>query len=210
MARKTKTVESDKGYNINVTGRHVQVTDSMKDYAIDKISKIERFSDRIIDVTVTMDIQKLDHRVDIVLKVNHWTIKSSATTNQMYASIDQAVHKLERQQRRYRTRIQDHQAKGLAVVDMNVNVFQRPEDLTAEINDEIEAENRRQEIEAYRPHHIVSKETRPLKTLTPEEAVIKMELSRDKFLIFRSEDDRKLKVIYRRSDENYGIIEPEA
>jgi putative sigma-54 modulation protein len=45
-----------------------------------------------------------------------------------------------------------------------------------------------------------------MKTLTQNEAIIKMELSGDQFLIFRSEEDRKLKVIYRRSDDHYGII----
>lgn len=48
-----------------------------------------------------------------------------------------------------------------------------------------------------------------LKELTREEALMKMELSRDAFLVYRSEEDRRLKVLYRRKDGNYGIIEPE-
>ena len=103
MTDKTKTDH----YSISVTGRHVQVTDAMKQYAIEKVSKIERFSDRIIDVQVTMDIQKLDHIVDIVVKVNHTLIKSHATTTDMYASINTAVQKLERQVRRYKKRLQE-------------------------------------------------------------------------------------------------------
>lgn len=211
MARKTTTVTSPQGYNIIVQGRHVQVTDSMKEYAIEKISKVEKFSDRIIDVLVTMDIQKLDHRVDIVIKVNHWTIKSSAVTTQMYASIDQAVHKLEKQLRRYKKKIQNHQARGLNVVDMRVNVMRRPEPDDVElVNEEIEAENRRKEVQEFQPHEVVATETRPLKILTMDEAIAKMELSGDGFLLYRCEEDQKLKVIYRRSDENYGVIEAEA
>ncbi|MDP1835656.1 MAG: ribosome-associated translation inhibitor RaiA [Chlamydiales bacterium] len=210
MARNAKILEANKGFNITVTGRNVHVTEPMKDYALEKISKIERFSDRIIDAMVTMDIQKLDHKVDIVLKVNHWIIKSSAVTTQMYASIDEAVHKLERQLQRHKKRIQEHQAKGLRVIDMNVNVIQSPYTDLDEINDEIDAENRRRESNNMQPHHIVARETRALKTLSYEEAMTKMELSRDLFLVFRNEQDQKLKVMYRRSDGHFGVQEPEA
>lgn len=210
MARNAKILEANKGFNITVTGRNVHVTEPMKDYALEKISKIERFSDRIIDAMVTMDIQKLDHKVDIVLKVNHWIIKSSAVTTQMYASIDEAVHKLERQLQRHKQRIQEHQAKGLKVIDMNVNVIQSPYTDVDEINDEIDAENRRRESNNMQPHRIVARETRALKTLSYEEAMTKMELSQDLFLVFRNEQDQKLKVMYRRSDGHFGVQEPEA
>lgn len=211
MKGKAKAAEFvGEGYEIHVTGRDVLVTEAMKTYAIDKVSKIERFSKRIIDVQVTMDIQKLDHRVDIVLKVDHIKIKSQASSTDMYASIDRAVEKIERQLRRYKKRIQEHTAKALNVVDLKVNVLKRPEEEELiDINMEIEEANERELLERYTPHEIVSQETRPLKTLGLEEAVMKMELSGDSFLIFRSEEDRKLKVIYRRTDSNLGIIEVE-
>ncbi|MBS4168665.1 ribosome-associated translation inhibitor RaiA [Parachlamydia sp. AcF125] len=205
------TDESVLPYNITVTGRHVLVTEAMKNYAIGKISKIDRFSHRIIDVVITMDIQRQEQRVDIVLKVDHLKIKSHAATDDMYASIDMAVDKLEKQLLKYRSRIKDHQAKKLAIVDMNVNVYQAPSQTElAEVNEQIEDESQRRLEESYKPHTIISKETLPLKILTHNEAIMKMELSGDAFLIFRSENDMKLKVIYRKSDQNYGIIEPEA
>ncbi len=210
MGRKGKTLEKEQeGYNITITGRHVHVTDAMKDYAVDKVAKVERFSDRIIDVVVTMDIQKLDHIVDIVLKVNHIKIKAHAISENMYASIDKALTKLQTQLLKYKNKLQKHQAKGTAIVDMNVNVLQRPYSEDEIINDEIEDENRRAIENQYKPHEIVEKETRPLKTLTTDEAVMKMELSGDRFLIFKNEEDSKIKVIYRREDDNFGIIEPE-
>lgn len=209
MNRKSKALEFiDEGYNIKITGRHLEVTDSMKDYAMEKLSKIEKFSNRIIDVNVIMDIQKLEHRVEIIIKVGHIKITSQATSNDMYASIDKAIAKLESQLRRYKNKIQDHHAKkGLAAIDMKVNVIRRP---TAE--EELEEEEElglESKKEGYYPHEIVTQETIPLKTLTFDEAIMKMDLSGDVFLIFKSEEDQKLKVIYRRKDENYGIIEPE-
>ena len=78
------------------------------------------------------------------------------------------------------------------------------------VNLDIEYETQRKLYESYQPGEIVSRETKPLKTLTLDEAMMKMALSGDKFLIFRSEEDLKLKVIYLRNDENYGVIEIEA
>ncbi len=198
----------DEVYDITVSGRHVQVTEGMEKYAIDKISKIEKHFTRVINVVVEMDIQKLLHRVDIVMRVDSIVIRSSATTDNMYASIDKAVDKLKAQLRRYKQRIQDHQVKKNNSVDIKVQVV-APEIELDIVNDEILSENAAQLIENYTPHEIVSEESRPLKTLNRKEALMKIELSGDPFLVFRSEEDRKLKVIYRRKDRNFGIIEPE-
>lgn len=212
MNRKMK-LESvvEDGYDIKVTGRHVLVTEAMKDYAMDKISKLERFSPRLIDVSVTMDIQKLDHRVDIILRFNNMKIKSHAASSDMYASIDMAVDKLQTQIRRYKNRIQDHTARGVKSIDMQVNVVSphREDDLN-EVNGMIEEQNAASLIDRFRPHQVVAQEKLPLKTLTTPEAIMKLELSQDVFLIYRGEEDRKIKVIYRRSDGNFGVIEPEA
>lgn len=206
----TKTTREIPGFNITFTGRHIQITDALKAYALEKMSKIERISDRIIDVVITMDTQKIEHRTDIQMKVGHLLIRGHSVSTDMYASIDQAVDRIQRQMRRYKTKIQDHHAKSLAVVDINVNVV-RPHflDDTNVINDEIEEETQRRLEDEYRPHEIVSNETVPLKTLTYDEAIMKMELSGATFLVFRGETDMKLKVIYRRNDGHFGIIEPE-
>lgn len=213
MSRKSKAAEFvQEGYNIKITGRNVEVTEPMKNYAMEKIAKIERFTNKIIDVAVIMDIQKIDHRVDIKLVVDHLIIKGRAACTDMYASIDKAVTKIESQLHRYRERIKDHQAKHISAIDMNINVLRSPieeEDLL-DINGDIEEENNSSLLRRYIPHKIVSKDTTPLRQLNQEEAILKMELSGDFFMIFRSEEDRKLKVIYRRNDGNYGIIEPEA
>lgn len=206
MASQVNT-ESTKtpNYDITFVGRNVDVTESMKNYAIEKIAKIDRFSDRIIDVAVKMDIQKLQHRVDLTMKVDHVVIKSSAITGDMYASIDQAVSKLQAQLIKYRKRIQQHNAKKLSVVDMKVNVVRASDE--DEINDAIEEQNASKLLDDYKLHEVVSVETAPLKTLNLSEAIMKMELSEDVFMIFRSEEDMKLKVIYRRKDRDFGIIE---
>ncbi len=209
MTRKEKAAEFDQGYNITVTGRHVHVTQAMKDHAIERISRLEKLGNRIIDVDVTMDIQKMDHRVDILMKYGHTLISSHAITNDMYISIDRAAQKLENQLKRYKKKIQDHHAKGHPVIDMPVKVVASFSDVT-DFNDAIEEESlKQQDALAAKPHKIVSQETKPLKILSEDEAVMKMDLSGESLMIFRSEEDRRLKVIYRREDGHYGIIEPD-
>jgi putative sigma-54 modulation protein len=211
MSRKSKAVELERAYDINVTGRHVLVTEAMKNYAMEKIAKIERFSHRIIDVNVIMDIQKLEHRVDILCWVDNLKIKSSASSEDMYASMDKAVDKLTEQLRRHKDRVQDHHSKTHEDMAMNVNVYQplSGDDLF-DINQEIDHDGDSQLLDKYRIHEIVNVETKPLKMLTHHEAILKMDLSENKsFMLFLSEEDQKIKLIYRRSDGNYGIIEPE-
>jgi len=210
MVDKAKFIEEEAlGYPINIIGRNVYVTEGMKNYAIDKLSKIEKFHNHIMEIHVTMDIQKMEHSVVIILRFDHFKLKVAASSTDMYASIDKAVDKLQAQIRRWKSKIQDHHSKSVSVTDMQVNVLRRPYNDLEEINAQIEAENNRAEIAEYMTPKIIGTDTRPLKTLTMEEAVMKMELSGDHFLLFRSEEDRKLKVIYRRSDGNFGMILPE-
>lgn len=208
MDRKSKNTEFlQDGYNIDVHGRNVTVTEGIKNYAIEKVSKIEKFAHRIIDVSVILDIQKLEQRVDIVMQVDHIKIKSSAVTDDLYASIDIACDKLQQRLLKYKKRIQEHTAKPISMIEMNVNVIEHD---VEEINDEIESETRRQLYDSYAPHKISSTEKKPLKTLNQNEAVMKFELSGDHFLIYHSEEDKRIKVMYRRKEGNLGIIEVES
>jgi putative sigma-54 modulation protein len=205
---KNSTLSIQGGYNIAIIGRHVMVTEAMKSYAIDKIAKLERLAIPILDLHINMDIQKNEHRVDIVIKLNHLKVKVHASSDDMYVSTDRAIEKLQHQIRRYKERLRDHHAKGLSVLEMNVSVLSPPSNEEM-INDDIETYSQDQLLQIYRPHQVVKNEIRPLKTLSREDAIMKMELSQDAFIIYNCEESRKLKVIYRRSDGNYGIIEPE-
>lgn len=196
--------EESLGYNISIVGRNIQVTEAMKNYAWEKLAKVERLHAHIMDLHMTLDIQKLEHVCTIVTKFDHFKVKVQASSNDMYASIDKAIDRLQMKLRRWKERIQEHTQKKLNVVDLKVNVLQRPYNEIEEYNAEIEAAEK-QKMSSVLPK-IIGTETRALKTLTADEAVMKMDLSDDNFLIFRNEIDRKLNVIYRRSDGNYGVI----
>ena len=195
--RKERVEQFGSGYNVIVTGRHVQITDGMKQHAIDRIHKLEHIADRIVDVQVTMDIQKLSHRVDILLKYGHTLIRSHAVTTDMYISIDEAVNKLENQLKKYKNKLQDYHKKGHPVQEIPVSVYAP-----------IEEGSEEKSLEGVF-HHIVANEFQKLRILNQDEAIMKMEFSLDPVMVYRAEDSGKLQIIYRRPDGNYGIIEPE-
>ncbi len=216
MMRKEKVMEQASAYNVTVTGRHVQVTDAMKAYAVEKISKLERFAPRIIDVAVTMDIVRFQQRVDIVMKYGHTIFKSYGESTDMYVSVDQAVKRLEVQVIKYQKRLHNHHPKGSKSPKMEE--IEIPEKVYApitfeeevdELNEEIEMNTNRRQVDERSMHQIVKTEMQPLSVLTNYEAIIKMDFSNAPVLVYRSEADHKLKVIYRRHDGNYGVIEPE-
>ena len=95
----------------------------------------------------------------------------------MYASIDRAVDKLTKLIRRFKTKLQSYRNKDISTVDIHVNVIQALKDDLRVINDEIEAETARIEEERYQLHQVVAKETMQMKTLTQDEAIMKMEIT---------------------------------
>lgn len=194
------------GYHVSIVGKHFQVTDAIWNYVFDKFGKLDHFSDQIIDVTITLDSQKMEHTCSVLMSFNHFHIKVRASTDNMYSAIDKASDRTIKLVRRYKTKLQSTRAKKLSTVDIHVNVIKPLSDDLAAINDEIAAENAREEEERYKLHEVVAKETVSIKMLTEEEAVMKMELSEDPFMIYRAEEDQKLTIIYRREDQNYNLV----
>src|SRR3990167_417848 len=90
---------------VHIIGRSVQITDAMKKHAMEKFSKIERFHNHIMDVQIVMDIVHLEHSVTIVAHFDHFRVKSHASSQDMYVSIDQAVEKLQAQFRKWKDRM---------------------------------------------------------------------------------------------------------
>ena len=200
---------NDQEYTISVVGKNIEITKPIRDYIEEKIAKIEALSTDIIDVKVRLDVQKLNHMVDIFLKFSHFRVNVRAITENMYSAIDKSFEKLYTKLRKWKSRIQDHHNKGVAVTEMEVNVLEHAQHEIEDINQEIIDANNDNLQKDYALPKVVKKKKRPLKTLTIDEAVMKMELSDDNFKVYRSEEDQALKVIYRRRDGSYGVISPE-
>lgn len=205
MARPPESETS--GYRVSIVAKHFQLTDAIEHYVREKFGRIDHVAGQIIDVVVTLDMQKLEHSCSILMDFIHFHIKAHASTDNMYASIDKATDRIITLIRKYKSKLQSHRTKDRTTVDIHVNVIGPLTDDLKIINDDIEAENARQEEDRYQLHKVVAKEVMSLKTLTFDEALMKMEFSGEPLLIFRGEEDQKIRVIYRREDENFGLVQ---
>ena len=197
----------NEGYTLYIVGKHIEVPAASRDYVWEKLSRIERIADHIIDVHVVLDAQKWEKTCSILMNFIRFQIKVQVGKDNMYEAIDKAIDRVVKLVRRYKTKLQSYRNKDLSTVDIHVNVIQPLSDNLKAINDDIEAENAKSESQKYSLHKVVAKETMSLKTLTHDEAIMKMEITSDPFLIFKAEEDQKIKVIYRREDENYGLVQ---
>lgn len=92
---------------IEVTGRHIDISDTMKRYAENKAMELDRNFPRLENIHVIMDVEKFRHLAEVLVQGAHLRVEAKETTDDMYASIDAAFEKAERQIRRLRRKIQD-------------------------------------------------------------------------------------------------------
>jgi len=96
---------------LNVSGRHIEVTDSLREYVGSKITKIARHFDLVSDIDCTLTVEKLRHKAEASVLVNGVTIYAEHTEEDMYAAIDGLVSKLERRVRKHKEKLVDHHAR---------------------------------------------------------------------------------------------------
>ena len=178
---------------IQITGRHISVTDAIKEYAKKKLESIGIDFPRVISAHVILDVQKYRQSCEFVLTCsNHIHIEASEESDNMYASIDVCVDKLARQMRKYKTKIQrHHRDRKQKVVHVEEQV------LSADGFDE---------HEEAQPKNI-HKEKFEIKPMFTDEAVLQLELSPRQFLVFMDPSTDRVNVLYRRKAGNYGLIE---
>ncbi|MBU6428386.1 MAG: ribosome-associated translation inhibitor RaiA [Cyanobacteria bacterium REEB65] len=178
-----------------ITGKNIDVTDSLRKYASEKLQRITKHVDGILSTQVELSVIKnpsvSDNQVvEVKLVANGTVIRGEEASDGMYKSIDLVSDKIERQVRRHKQRMEDrrhHRTKtALAVV---------PEEAAREITTEEEAPQ-------------IVKQRQEVKPLAPEDAAYQLDLSGKDFMIFLNRDTGAMAVIYHRRDGNYGLIEP--
>lgn len=96
---------------LNVSGHHVEVTESLRGYVETKIEKIERHFDIVSDVHCILTVEKLRHKAEATVNVNGGTIYADAIEEDMYAAIDSLIDKLDRRVRKHKEKLVDHHAR---------------------------------------------------------------------------------------------------
>ncbi len=218
MAQSIRLLELENSDKIIIFGKNLEITAPIREHIVSRIRKIEEQTPPVIGVHVYLDIQREEHRVEIEYKFSHFRIvvthamarKSGAKLDDMYHAIDIACDKLKRKIRRWKTRIQDHHHKKPSEVEEKaVQVLDRKTQDIDSINDQIEEVALKRIEEEFRPPAVVKKKKRQIPMLTMEEATMRIDLSNDHFLVYRGEEDQKMKVMYVRRDKTLGILEVE-
>jgi putative sigma-54 modulation protein len=91
--------------NISTTSRHYELAPALKDYAEKKVMNLDRYFDHIVNAQLVFSLEKYRHRVEISLHVNGRDFVSTEETDDMYASVDKSIEKLERQLRRHKDKL---------------------------------------------------------------------------------------------------------
>lgn len=183
---------------ITVTGRHVSVTEPMREYAEKKVAGLHLDYPKIIEARVLLNLEQNRHIAEIILFcANHIVIEAETTTSDMYASIDETISKIARRMRKHKTRmLKSHRPKKnqKEVRYANETVF--PPDLPEEPGAEHEPV-------------LIHKEKYKIKHLFSDEAIMDMEMNEKSFILYHDEKTDKLAIIYRREDGDYGMINAE-
>ena len=96
---------------LNVSGHHIDITDSLRGYVESKVERLERHFDLVSDIHCILSVEKLRHKAEAKVNVNGDTIFAEATEEDMYAAIDGLVDKLDRRVRKHKEKLVDHHAR---------------------------------------------------------------------------------------------------
>ena len=171
-------------YTIN--GKNIEVGNRLKNAIYEKVGKLERYFSPDTEVHVTMSVEREISKIEITIPVKGSIIRAEEQAEDMMAAIDLVQDVLERQVKKYRSKLSDVRAERGA----------QPDFADEYDDDEI--------------IHIERMKKFAIKPMDPEEACVQMDMLGHSFYVFRNSETEEVNVVYRRRNGTYGLIEPEA
>lgn len=189
--------------NIIVTGKQMDIGDSLRSYVEDHIDGIvdKYFENTIdsIDGTVTMSKNAHLHRADCNIHLGHGVyLQTHAEEKDIYAAFDSAAEKMEKRLRRYKRRLTNHHKERSnrdVKIPAQYNVFQAEDDVKEEPTEELQPA-------------IIAEMQLDIPEVSVSDAVMRLDLGELQTLMFRNSAHGGLNVVYRRTDGNIGWIDP--
>ncbi|MFI3172688.1 MAG: ribosome-associated translation inhibitor RaiA [Eubacteriales bacterium] len=170
-----------------ISGKNIDVTPALKDTIEQKLGKLERYFTPETEIIVTISVEKDRHKIEVTIPVKGDIIRSEQVSDNMYVSIDLVEEIIERQLRKYKTKLlARHKASGT----FNEAFFD---------DDSYEDEDVK----------IVKTKQFGIKPMFPEDAVVQMGLLGHDFYVFANANTDEVNVVYKRKNGTYGLIEPE-
>ena len=170
-----------------ISGKNIDVTSGLRTSIEQKLGKLERYFTPETEIIVTLSVEKERQKIEVTIPVKGTIIRSEQVSDDMYVSIDLVQEIIERQLKKYRTKLIDKKQTAASFSQMFVE------------NDYMDEE----EIK------IVRTKKFDIKPMYPEDACIQMELLGHNFYVFRNAETDEVNVVYKRKANSYGLIEPE-
>ena len=170
-----------------ISGKNIEVTDGLKTAIQDKLGKLERYFTPDTEVHVTLSVEKERQKIEVTIPVKGNIIRSEQVSSDMYVSIDLVEEVIERQLRKYKTKIINKQQEA--------GNFQK----TFIEDDFMEDEDVK----------IIRTKRFGIKPMYPEDACVQMEWLGHNFFVFYNAETEQVNVVYKRKGNTYGLIEPE-
>ncbi len=177
---------------VHITFRNLEASDALKNYVQSKVEHVvSKYLDKVTEAKATLSLERYLHHADITIHSGHFYIRGKERCEDMYASIDLAVDKIERQLKRYKEKLKSH----------------KPAHVSAEGPVRIRYEVFAANPEGGEPAQVIRTEEFLAKPMSVEEAVMQMDLMNNDFLVFTNNRSNAINVVYRRRDGNYGLID---
>ena len=170
-----------------ISGKNLDITEGLRSAVMEKLGKLERYFTPDTEVHVTLSVEKERQKIEVTIPVKGNIIRSEQSSTDMYVSIDLVEEIIERQLRRYKTKLIAQQQAAAS--------FQ-PDYLEADEEEEEEVK-------------IVRTKKFDIKPMYPEDACVQMELLGHSFYVFCNAETDQVNVVYRRKGNTYWLIEPE-
>mgnify|MGYP000398898998 CR=1 FL=1 len=171
-----------------IVGRNIEVTPGLRAAVEEKIGKLDKYFNPDTEVHVTLSVEKDRQKIEVTIPVKGSIIRSEQVSNDMYVSIDLVEEVIERQLKKYRTKLVTKQQNAAAVFKQDFL------DEKSEDDEEIK---------------IIRTKKFDMKPMYPEDACVEMELLGHDFFVFRNADTFEVNVVYKRKGNTFGLIEPE-
>ncbi|HDR06649.1 MAG TPA: ribosome-associated translation inhibitor RaiA [Candidatus Coatesbacteria bacterium] len=184
---------------ISVVGRNYEVSDAVHRYLEERLGRIRRHFDRVMEAGVVLAVEKYRHRAEITINTGGVGMRGEGETGDMYTSIDLAVDKIDRQVRRYKDKLNRRKYQQAPAP--------QPEEALPAVTHELLEPDAGELDESQR--HVIKTERHMVKPMSLDEAVMQMDLLNADFYVFTNASTDRLNVIYRRADGNVGWLAPE-
>ena len=184
-------------FTYNVRGENIEVTKAIRDYAEKRVSKLEKYFSESQEATAYVNLKVYPDKTakaEVTIPLSFLVLRAEDTTDDLYKSIDFVVDKLERQVRKYKTKI-NRKSRERGFVGINEAIEQQS------IVQETTSGDAEPELEIVRSKRI------SLKPMDSEEAVLQMNMLGHDFFVFTDSQSNETNIVYRRNDGRYGLIE---